>query len=239
MKQQKNIIGLDEAGRGPWAGPLVVAAVRLKERKKLPKWLCDSKLLNETKIISCYKELVPLLDIGLSVIEPETIDIFGLSKAVRCGFTQALKDLTFKGDDEAIVDGNIDYLADVDVKSRALIDADALEQIVSAASIVAKYKRDEIMRALAVLYPEYGLEKSKGYGTKAHVEALQEFGTVKGLHRFSYKPVNKIATELSLRPPSRNPRTQEQETKNDTSEALSRLRVAARNDTQETLGELL
>lgn len=190
------IIGVDEVGRGCWAGPLVAAAVLLKEPVE---GLNDSKRLSKKR----REELAEIikneaLAYGLGWVWPETIDISGISTAVKTAMTEAVKELrshylaTYNQpllEVEIIIDGNYNFL-DTEPTARTVIKADLTEPAVSAASILAKVVRDHYMYKLAELYPEYGFEKHVGYGTAVHMVALTQYG-VSDVHRKSYKPIRK------------------------------------------------
>ncbi|MEO7364216.1 MAG: ribonuclease HII [Candidatus Saccharimonadales bacterium] len=178
------VVGIDEVGRGCWAGPLVAGAVVLGEP--------ISGLQDSKKLSAKQRERLDLLihesarAIGLGWIWPATIDEIGLTEAVRQAMQSALKEIDV-GYDEVIIDGNLNFLEYLP-KTRALIKADDSIPAVSAASIVAKVARDNYMTELALKLPEYGFEKHVGYGTASHLAALQAYG-VTPHHRRSYKPV--------------------------------------------------
>lgn len=181
-------VGIDEVGRGCWAGPLVAGAVLL--RQDIPE-LRDSKKLSSAQRTICdslIRQSGAL--IGLGWVEPEEIDRIGLTESVRLAMQRAVEQITCAYD-EIIIDGNINYLANYS-QSKALIKADDTVPAVSAASIVAKVARDRWMAdEAATLYPQYEFEKHVGYGTKRHVELLQLHG-VTPLHRKSYKPIKAL-----------------------------------------------
>lgn len=177
-------MGIDEVGRGCWAGPLVAGAVvlahpipGLKDSKKLSKKQRDklADLINEQA-----------LAIGLGWVQPDEIDEIGLTEAVRLAMRRAVESIKLKCD-EVIIDGNINFLSD-NPKARALIKADDIVPAVSAASIVAKVARDNYMAEIATRYPDYGFASHVGYGTALHLEKLQLYG-VSELHRRSFKPI--------------------------------------------------
>lgn len=184
------IAGIDEVGRGPWAGPLVAGAVilgepiiGLKDSKKLTK---AQRQLLSVEIRAKVKAF------GLGWVWPSQVDKLGLSKAVELAMRQALSQIKC-GYDEVIIDGNINYLADIKA-SRALIKADDSVEAVSAASILAKVARDDYMVQIAKKYPGYGFENHVGYGTAAHLAALQHLG-VSDIHRRSYKPIRRLLND--------------------------------------------
>ncbi|HMS23451.1 MAG TPA: ribonuclease HII [Candidatus Saccharibacteria bacterium] len=180
------MVGIDEVGRGAWAGPLLVVAARAE--KTLPVGLMDSKVLSKKK----REELLPILkktcDFGEGWVSNVEIDKLGLTKAMKLGVKRALLALGCQQSALIIMDGSINYCSDEYTKVECVIKADSLYPIVSAASIYAKVMRDNLMQNLAVEYPKYGFEKHVGYGTRLHVDGLKEFGVCE-LHRMSYRPV--------------------------------------------------
>lgn len=181
------MIGVDEVGRGCLAGPLLVVAA--KTHGELPPGLKDSKLLSKKQ----RQEILNMLSIcctwGEGWVQCVEIDKFGLSRALKLGAARALKNLGASIDEEIILDGNFNYLPKKFKQTRTIIKADNLVPIVSAASIIAKVTRDRYMAQLAKKYPSYGFEKHVGYGTKAHMLALNSQGAIKYVHRHSFIPV--------------------------------------------------
>jgi ribonuclease HII len=180
-------VGIDEVGRGCWAGPLVAGAVvlaqpipGLKDSKKLSK-------LQRERLAKIIQEQA--VAIGLGWVWPADIDSGGITAAVKSAMQQALAAITADYD-EIIVDGNINYFAD-NARARAVIKADDLFPCVSAASIVAKVARDQYMEAMAAEYPGYGFEQHVGYGTALHIACLKTLG-VTTIHRRSYKPIRAL-----------------------------------------------
>ncbi len=190
-------VGIDEVGRGCWAGPLVAGAVLLPSNFTLEDGplggvlrLRDSKKLSKKQ----REQLAMIINehavaIGLGWVWPEAIDSGGITAAVKSAMQQALAAITTEYD-EIIVDGNINYFAN-NPKARAVIKADDLYPSVSAASIVAKVARDAYMEQIAQEYPEYAFQSHVGYGTAAHIAALNTLG-VTVIHRKSYKPIQKL-----------------------------------------------
>jgi ribonuclease HII len=183
------MIGIDEVGRGCWAGPLLVVAAR--ERSELPKGLNDSKLLTKQKRESAIAAIEASCDLGEGWVEPEEVDKLGLTAAMQLGVQRALTAIHCDSNEEIIMDGHINYCNPKYSSVSCVVRADSLHPIVSAASIYAKVLRDAKMAEFAVDYPDYGFEKHVGYGTKQHQEALRDFG-VTMIHRRSYKPIKAL-----------------------------------------------
>lgn len=178
------IVGIDEVGRGCWAGPVVAGAVLLA---KPIKGLKDSKLLSKKARERLDAEIrVTAGAFGIGWVTPAEIDAWGLTQAVRMAMRRAFEAITAPYE-KIIVDGNYNYFADVP-GSEALIGADNLVPAVSAASIIAKVARDRYMAGMALQFPGYSFEKHVGYGTAAHRAAIKLQG-VCDLHRRSFKPV--------------------------------------------------
>ena len=184
----KGLVGVDEVGRGSWAGPLLVVAAR--QTGGLPKSLKDSKKMTKQSRLAIFQLLTSNFQFGEGWVQPEEIDKHGLSYAMRLGVARALIMLGADTKAEIIIDGNINYCSEQFKKARAVIKADNLHPIVSAASIYAKVLRDQHMARIAQFYPKYGFEKHVGYGTKLHRDMLAKHGVSK-IHRISYKPVIK------------------------------------------------
>lgn len=183
------VIGVDEVGRGSWAGPLlVVAAIAVTD---LPDGLKDSKLLTKKHRGELFDQIKSTCKLGEGWVQPEEIDKHGLTKAMRLGVSRALIMLGADSTAEIIIDGNINYCHKDFTNAQAVINADDLHPIVSAASIYAKVLRDAHMTRLAQIYPKYGFEKHVGYGTKLHELMLTVHGPTK-IHRQSFKPVAKL-----------------------------------------------
>lgn len=181
-----NIVGVDEVGRGCWAGPLVAGAallrqpiVGLKDSKKL------SKLQREKLLI----EITKYAEVGLGWVWPEEIDAHGVTWAVQTAMERAIAALT-SDYDQLVIDGNINYFPD-NPKAIAVIKADDTVPAVSAASIAAKVARDTYMAELGESYNVYSFGSHVGYGTAAHIKALQLHG-VSDIHRKSYKPIKAL-----------------------------------------------
>ncbi len=183
-------VGVDEVGRGCWAGPLVAGAVILPPKLSLrtvPVQLRDSKRLSKRQRDAAAEWIHEhALAVGLGWVEPNEIDTVGLTRAVALAMERAVAQITMHFE-ELIVDGNHNFFP-FEPRSRAMVKADDKVPAVSAASIVAKVARDTHMAQIASNYPDYGFEKHVGYGTAVHIAALKAFG-VTDIHRHTYKPI--------------------------------------------------
>jgi ribonuclease HII len=181
----KSIAGLDEVGRGAWAGPIVAAAVVLPPRLKI-KGLRDSKLLTPDKRDRlCIFIKKNALAIGVGVISERVIDERGIIEANRQAFLEAINKLRLEVD-YLLVDGIkiFEYKLPVDF----LIRGDSGVTSIAAASVVAKVTRDNILKDYHNKYPQYGFDLHKGYGTRQHKRMLDRYG-VCNIHRMSFKPI--------------------------------------------------
>ena len=194
-------IGIDEVGRGPWAGPLVVSAVALDMTRPY-EGLKDSKQLTprqRQRLDPYIKSLA--LGIGTGWVDAPVLDKLGMTKSLQLAANLAYRQLPEIIRDQAdriVIDGNLAMITD----DRVLVipKADAKVQAVSAASIVAKVARDSYMTELAKLYPDYGFASHMGYGTKAHKAVLLELGPIEGLHRFSFRPIAELIHGATIKP---------------------------------------
>jgi ribonuclease HII len=183
------ICGLDEVGRGPLAGPVVAGAVVIENENQFLDGVRDSKIMTEkNRVFFCEKIKEISSGWGIGIVENFEIDELGLSKAIQKAMELAIINLGFKAD-YLIADGHIEKIANYPMKT--IIDGDSLHYTISAASVIAKVTRDDIMKKYSEKYPEYGFEKHVGYGTKVHMEALKKFGPCK-IHRKCFKPVAKF-----------------------------------------------
>ena len=181
------IVGVDEAGRGPLAGPVVASAVILDEAN-IPEGLRDSKKLSEKKRTSIAIEIRDkALHIGVGIVHEQDIDRHNILQATFEAMRQAVNNLGTIPD-EVLVDGNF-TIPDLQLNQKALVGGDDLVPAISAASIIAKTTRDAMMRSYDILFPEYGFKSHKGYGSKKHIEALKEIGRTP-VHRRSFRPVD-------------------------------------------------
>ena len=180
---KKLVCGIDEAGRGPLAGPVVVAAVIMPEDSFI-EGVNDSKKISEKKREKLYEEITQsAIAWGVGIIDQNEIDDINILNATKKGLTTALMELKEKPD-IILVDAltKIDTLG---IQYESIIKGDAKSYSIAAASIIAKVTRDRIMRQWDEIYPQYGFEKHKGYGTKMHIEAIKEYGLCP-LHRRSF-----------------------------------------------------
>lgn len=189
----KSICGIDEAGRGPLAGPVVVASVIMPQDSMI-EGVNDSKKISEKKREVLYEKIIEeALAYGVGIIEQNEIDRINILNATKEGLTISIqeleKNLKEKKRDfdkpEIIL---VDALTKIDtdgISYRSIIKGDAKSYSIAAASIIAKVTRDRIMRQWDEVYPEYGFEKHKGYGTAMHIKAIKEYGLCP-LHRKSF-----------------------------------------------------
>ncbi|MDJ0642823.1 MAG: ribonuclease HII [Erythrobacter sp.] len=186
------VIGVDEAGRGPLAGPVVAAAVMLG--RDVPAGLDDSKKLSAKRRAALDEEIRATCNWAVAVVESEEIDRLNIFMATMNAMTRCVGELVgelARSPTEVLIDGNITpagRCAEWRWPARALVGGDGIEPSISAASIIAKEWRDRLMIAAANDHPQYGWERNKGYGTAEHMEALRIHGPTR-LHRQSFAPV--------------------------------------------------
>lgn len=176
------VCGVDEAGRGPLAGPVCCAAVILPNDAVI-EGVNDSKKLTERRREALFDKIVEsALTYSVIFIDNEDIDRYNILNATMMGMQRAVSSLSLRPE-IVLVDGN--RLPDITDSARAIVKGDGLSQSVAAASILAKVSRDRLMREYAGAYPEYGFEKHKGYGTKQHYDAISRYGLTP-IHRRTF-----------------------------------------------------
>lgn len=183
------IVGVDEAGRGPLAGPVVAAAV-IFARAYDNKEINDSKKLSRKKreqLFDVIKENA--LSYGIGIVEAKTIDEINIYEATKVAMKNAISQLIHPYD---LILTDAMKLEGFDVEVIPIIKGDAKALPIAAASILAKVTRDRIMDDLSQKYPQYNFSKNAGYGTKEHLEALKKYGPIQNIHRFSYRPVKEV-----------------------------------------------
>jgi ribonuclease HII len=189
------VVGVDEAGRGPLAGPVTACAVRL-DPDRIPKGLHDSKLLTAARREALFHEITATATICVAHATVEEIDTLNILRASHLAMERAVAGLSA---DHALIDGNM-IPRGLGCKATAIVKGDAKCLSIAAASIVAKVTRDRIMVDLAQQHPGYGWEVNAGYPTKAHLTALLNLG-VTPWHRRSFRPVHNILyQEISVTP---------------------------------------
>ena len=197
-KYKGKVAGIDEAGRGPWAGPVVAGAAVFLDRNVdefLLKNLDDSKKLSAKKREELYEKLLEAnkkgqVLIGIGEASVEEIDELNILQATFLAMKRA-KEALGMNPDFAIVDGN-QKPQRIGCECATLVKGDAKSYSIAAASVVAKVYRDRLMKKLAEKYPYYGFEKNAGYGTKAHIEGINAYGIISGVHRKTYKPIRDV-----------------------------------------------
>jgi ribonuclease HII len=179
------VAGVDEAGRGPLAGPVVAAAVILDDRSPI-KGLADSKVLTALRRENLYDEIrSKALCCSIAMASVEEIDRLNILQATMLAMQRAVNGLRLTPN-KVLVDGN--RLPSLNVLAEAIVSGDALVPAISAASILAKVTRDRMLQELHLQHPDYGFDRHKGYGTAQHLKALEAFGPL-DIHRRSFAPV--------------------------------------------------
>ena len=178
------VAGIDEAGRGPLAGPVVAAAVVLPTENRI-EGLNDSKKLSSKKREAFFIEIMRRADVGIGIIDEETIDRVNIYQATRLAMNKAVKNLSYLPE-FLLIDGNMKL--SLSIKQNSIVKGDSKSAAIAAASVIAKVTRDRLMLDLHEKYPEYLFNKHKGYPTKDHIARLEKFG-VSPVHRKSFAPV--------------------------------------------------
>lgn len=198
QKGAEFIGGIDEAGRGSLAGPVVAACVVLdanfKTNKKIQE-IKDSKKLSAVKREKLIDVIfTSFIEVGIGICDHAAIDRVNILQATFLAMKKAIGALKQKPD-FILLDGKFP-IPNISVRQKSIIGGDNLALSIAAASIIAKVKRDKIMRKLHEKYPQYGFDKHKGYGTKLHIEALKKYGPCP-MHRKSFKPVALVKNKES------------------------------------------
>jgi len=188
------VAGVDEAGRGPLAGPVVAAAVIFQNRKKIPKGIDDSKKLTRAKREALFVHIQDTACYGIGIASVDEINTHNVWGATKLAMNRAIALLSIPPD-VALVDGNL--CPGLPCRSIMIVEGDAKSLSIGAASILAKVSRDRIMCELAKEHPGYGWEKNAGYGTAFHLEALKTLGLT-AHHRMRFETVRMIANQLEL-----------------------------------------
>ena len=183
------IVGTDEAGRGPLAGPVVAAAVILPENYQNDN-INDSKQLSEKQRYALFLEIKEhAIAVGVGIVSADEIDQINIYEAARKAMKLAIKDMNHQFD---LILTDCMKLPGYNVPVIDIVKGDAKALPIAAASIIAKVTRDEMMDELDQQYPNYKFSKHKGYGTKDHLDAIKKFGPIEHIHRKTFKPVAKI-----------------------------------------------
>lgn len=186
------VVGVDEVGRGPLAGPVTAAAVLLHP-DQIPEGLNDSKVLTAKRRAVLHDEICAVAEVSVAHASVEEIDEINILRAAHLAMERAVAQLPARPD-LALIDGNM-IPGKLACPGRAIVKGDGLCLSISAASIVAKIRRDRLMWDLAQQYPGYGWETNAGYGSKSHIAALRNLG-VTPHHRRSFKPVHNILYQV-------------------------------------------
>jgi ribonuclease HII len=181
------VAGIDETGRGPWAGPVVAAAVVL-DVKRIPKGINDSKKLPLAKREILYRQIVASARTGIGIATVSEIDSINILQASQLAMQRAFERLGVSPA-HVLIDGN--KAPFFPCKTQTVIGGDAISLSIAAASIIAKVARDRIMRELSEEFPHYGWERNAGYGTSDHQQALASHG-VTPYHRRSFAPIRAL-----------------------------------------------
>lgn len=182
------VAGIDEVGRGPLAGPVTIGFVIL-DRDNPIYGLKDSKKLSKKQIELFASEIYQKAKVAFTVdVRPQTIDKIGIRNAVHFAMKKAVKQSPITPDFVLIDYEQVDFGK---VPAKGIVHGDDVSNSIAAASIIAKHKRDKYMVKLSCKYPEYGFNTNVGYGTKEHLIALEKFGPIEKVHRYTFKPIRK------------------------------------------------
>lgn len=183
QKGYNYICGIDEAGRGPLCGPVVASAVIL-DKDIIIEGVNDSKKLTEKKREELYEKIMSnALSVGIGMADINEIEELNILGATKLAMTRAVEDLKIKPD-YVLIDGN-QNVKTIEIEQQTLVSGDSKSLSIACASIIAKVTRDRLLRDMDEKYPEYGFAKHKGYGTKAHIEAIKKYG-ITDIHRPSF-----------------------------------------------------
>ena len=189
--EYQSVIGIDEVGRGPLAGPVVSCAFLLNDVAKLPQQITDSKKLSSPKRQRFNEFLTANFDYAIGIKSNEEIDQINILQATYAAMRDAYNNLEEKIDLNAesspiiLIDGRDNPLKSAKIASQSIIKGDSKSYAIASASIIAKVFRDKLMAELAVKYPQYGWERNAGYGTKEHIAAILKYGLTP-YHRRSF-----------------------------------------------------
>ena len=184
---------MDEAGCGPWAGPVCAAAVVL-DRTKIPRGLNDSKKLTEAEREHLFPLIMVSADVGVGLASAQEIDEINILQATYLAMARAVAALKTKPT-LALVDGN--RAPTLFCSTQTIIGGDGKSFSIAAASIIAKVTRDRLMKELETVFPVYGFAQHKGYGTEAHADALAKHGPCSE-HRHSFAPIRKLTMKSDI-----------------------------------------
>lgn len=188
----KVILGVDEAGRGPLCGPVVAAACILPKGYH-NEHINDSKKLTEKKREIAYQEIInDALAYGVGIVDAKRIDEINIYQATKEAMSKAINQINISYD---LILTDAMKLENQKVEIVPIIKGDAKAESIAAASIIAKVTRDHMLEEMDRKYPQYGFISHKGYGTKKHIEAIKEFGIIKGFHRETYEPIKSMIKE--------------------------------------------
>ena len=192
----KNIVGVDEAGRGPLCGPVVAACCILPKNYK-NEHINDSKKLSVKKREIAFHEILDnCIDYGIGIVDAGTIDEINIYEATKVAMHIAISQLKHSYD---LILTDAMKLNEEKVEVIPLIKGDATCECIAAASIIAKVTRDHILLEYDKKYPQYGFASHKGYGTKKHIEAIKEYGIIDGFHRKSFDPIKTMLKDGNLK----------------------------------------
>ncbi|MBI4089239.1 MAG: ribonuclease HII [Candidatus Levybacteria bacterium] len=190
----QNIAGVDEAGKGPWAGPVTAGAMVIHSDKQVVKFVRDSKLMTKRQREKAFELIIKMSSAyGVGIVSEKEIDKIGIQKAVKKAMEEALNNLKVKykiNPCYVLVDGS-KTMPLTTYNAQRIKKGGLYHYSISAASVLAKVTRDRIMYSMAKKYPNYGFEKHVGYGTKLHFLSLQQYG-ICPIHRKSFMPIKTL-----------------------------------------------